>query len=121
MDGELDGLTNMLEYALGTDPNLTTSGSAPQVSTATGKLRISFTRDNATTDFTLSVMAADDLADTWSEVARSINGAPFTAIAPGTLVNELGADTVKNVETTDIVLITDPAHPKRFMRVEVKR
>jgi hypothetical protein len=67
------------------------------------------------------VIAADTLTGPWTEIARSTNGTPFTAIAPGALVNETGAGTVKNVESTDIILITDPAHPKRFMRLEVKR
>lgn len=120
-DPDKDGLNNLLEYALGSNPNGNAATAAPQVSTATGKLRIAFTRNTAATDLTLSVVAADSLTSTWSEIARSTNGAAFTAIAPGALVSESGSGTVRNVETTDIVLITDPAHPKRFMRLEVRR
>lgn len=120
-DPDKDGLNNLLEYALGSNPNSSTAASAPQVSTATGKLRIAFTRNTAATDLTISVIAADSLTGPWEEIARSTNGAAFTAIAPGALVNESGAGSVRNVEATDIVLITDPAHPKRFMRVEIRR
>lgn len=34
---------------------------------------------------------------------------------------ESGTGAVKNVQATDIYLITDPTHPKRFLRVEAKR
>jgi len=120
-DPDKDGLNNLLEYALGSNPNSSTAASAPQVSTTAGKLKIAFTRNTAATDLTLSVIAADSLTGPWSEIARSVNGAAFTAIAPGALVSESGTGTVRNVESTDIYLTTDPAHPKRFMRVEVRR
>lgn len=121
IDGDKDGLNNLLEYALGSNPNVSSASTAPQSNTDSGKLRITFTRNTAATDLTLSVIAADTLTGPWTEIARSTNGAAFTAIAPGALVSETGTGSVKNVETTDIVLVTDPAHPKRFMRVEVTR
>lgn len=67
------------------------------------------------------MITADSFTSTWSEIARSVNGAALTAIAPGALMNETGTGTVRNVESTDIVLVTDPARPKRFMRVEAER
>ena len=120
-DPDRDGLNNLLEYALGSNPNSNAASAAPEVSTATGKLKLAFTRNTDATDLILSVIAADSLTGPWSEIARSSNGAAFTAIAPGALVSEPGAGTVRNVETTDIILISDPAHPKRFMRLEVRR
>jgi hypothetical protein len=44
-----------------------------------------------------------------------------TTIVNGALVRETRTVMVRNVETTQIILIIDPAHPKRFMRMEVKR
>lgn len=120
-DPDKDGLNNLLEYALGSNPNGNSATAAPQVSTTTGKLKIAFTRNTAASDLTLSVIAADSLTGPWTGIARSTNGAAFTAIAPGALVSETGAGSVRNVESTDIVLITDPAHPKRFMRLKVER
>jgi autotransporter-associated beta strand protein len=120
-DPDKDGLSNLLEYALGSDPNNSTASGAPLVSTDTGKLRISFTRNTAATDLTISVMAADDLAADWAEIARSINGAAFTATAVGAAVNESGADNPRTVQATDIYFTSDPAHPKRFMRLEARR
>ncbi|MES2476601.1 MAG: autotransporter-associated beta strand repeat-containing protein [Verrucomicrobiota bacterium] len=120
VDGDQDGANNLLEYALGSNPNLSSASAVPHSSIDAGKLKMTFTRNSSATDLTLSVMATDDLASTWTEIARSIQGAAFTAIAPGAVVNESGSGQIKDVETTDIHLITDPAHPKRFMRLDVK-
>jgi autotransporter-associated beta strand protein len=116
VDGDRDGLVNLMEYALGIDPRFA-DPTALQGSTDGGKLRISFTRNTAATDLTIFVKAADDLSSTWTEIARSENGAAFTATAPGASVNESGDGSIKSVQATDIHLATDPAHPKRFMRV----
>lgn len=119
VDGDMDGLANLLEYALGTDPNV--FDPLPDGAIDGGKLRIAFTRNAAAADLTLSVAAADDLASAWTEIARSENGAPFMATVPEASVNESGDGDIKNVQVTDIHLTTDPAHPKRFMRVEAGR
>jgi len=74
--------TNVAIYNQFTGANSSVSSSAPQVSTTTGKLKIAFTRYAAATDLTLSVIAADSLTGPWSGIARSVNGAAFTAIAP---------------------------------------
>ena len=121
IDGDKDGLTNLIEYALGSNPNLSTTASAPQSSTDEGKLRITFTRNTAASDVTASVMAVDDIAAAWIEIARSVNGAAFTATVVGASINESGAGGIKTVQATDIYFTTDSAHPKRFMRVEVRR
>jgi autotransporter-associated beta strand protein len=120
-DPDKDGLNNLLEYALGSIPTTPNTAGAPQVSTASGKLHIAFTRNTAATDLILSVMASDALASPWAEIARSTNGNAFAATAPAATVNESGTGPTRAVETTDIHLITDPAHPKRFMRLEVAR
>lgn len=121
IDGDNDGLSNLLEYALGSDPNAADAAAAPQVSIAANKLRIAFHRNTDAADITLSVVAADDLAGPWSTIATSTNGEPFTAVASGATVEEQGAPPLKSVQAEDIYLIPDPAHPKRFMRLQVQR
>ena len=121
VDGDKDGLSNLLEYALGSDPNACDPRVAPQVATGEGKLQITFTRNAAASDLILSVLAADDLAGTWTEIARSAGGAPFETTVTGAAVSEQGSGELKAVKATDIYLIVDPAHPKRFLRLAVSR
>jgi autotransporter-associated beta strand protein len=120
-DPDHDGLANLVEYALGANPNAAGSAAAPQVGAADGKLRISFTRNTLATDVTLAVMAADSLESPWTEIASSVNGAAFTVSAAGAAVSETGDGEIAAVLATDVHFVTDPAHPRRFLRVEVRR
>ena len=123
VDGDGDGLSNLLEYGLGSNPNTSSAGSAPQVSTDAGKLKITFARNTAASDVTLAVVASDELETTWTDVALSVNGAAFstTPAGAGASVSESGAGEIKSVQATDIYLMSDPAHPRRFIRLEVRR
>lgn len=120
-DPDHDALPNLFEHALGCDPHAPSASSAPRCSTAGGRLRITFTRNTAAADITLSVVAGDDVAGPRTEVARSTHGAAFAATVPGAVVNESGSGGRGDVEAIDIFLTTDPAHPRRFMRVVVQR
>jgi autotransporter-associated beta strand protein len=121
VDGDKDGLSNLLEYALGSDPNASTAASAPQVSVTGNKLRITFQRNTAASDIQLIVTASDSLSGPWTPIASSVNGAAFTVLAAGATVQEQGSSTLRTVQAEDIYIIPDPAHPKRFMRLEVQR
>lgn len=120
-DPDKDGLNNLLEYALGTNPNANAATAAPQVSTATGKLKITFTRNTAASDITLSVCAADDLEGPWTPIATSVNGTAFIPVAADAVVTETGDPPLKSVQVEDIHIIPDPAYPRRFLRLEVVR
>jgi autotransporter-associated beta strand protein len=120
VDGDQDGLSNLLEYALGSDPNIAT-GAASQVAVASGKLTISFTRNTAATDLTLSVVGADDPAGPWTEIARSTGGAAFSVIANGATVSESSTGATRAVQVGDVYLTSDPTHPKRFLKVQASR
>ena len=121
IDGDFDGMPNLLEYALGTNPNVADAALSPQVSTAPNKLRISFTRNTAASDIVLTVVAADNLAGEWTEIARSVEGGAFTPVLAGATVSESGEGAIRDVQATDVYLVSDPAHPRRFMRLVVAR
>jgi len=121
VDGDKDGLTNLIEYALGSDPKAFNALAAPQVATEGGKLQIAFTRNTAASDLVLSVLAADDLAGLWTEIARSSGGTPFEIKVAGAGVSEQGTGALRSVKATDIYLMVDPAHPRRFLRLAVSR
>lgn len=121
VDGDADGLSNLLEYALGSDPNTSDVAVAPQVSIKDGKLKIAFNRNTAASDVILIVTAADDPGGAWNEIARSTGGAPFTVTAEGATVSETGTGLLRAVRSSDVYFTTDTAHPKRFLRLEVMR
>jgi uncharacterized delta-60 repeat protein len=119
-----NGVNNLLEYALGGDPLGSASGISilPQVARSPGNTaRIDLTRYLDRTDVTLTVQAADSLLGPWTALASSTAGAPFEVLAPGATVSESGSGNQRSVSVTDLCTINDPAHPKRFMRLEVKR
>ncbi|RYD77367.1 MAG: hypothetical protein EOP84_15610, partial [Verrucomicrobiaceae bacterium] len=80
-DRDQDGLPNLLEYVLGSDPNATIASAAPQMLLVNGKLAITFTRNVTATDVTFSVLGSDNPAGPWTELARSANGSAFTVTA----------------------------------------
>lgn len=120
-DPDGDGVSNLLERALGSDPNLSTPDAVPQVAIAGGKLTIFFACNAAATDVTLSVLGADSPSGPWTELARSTAGGPFTVVAPGATVNESDTGVTRSVQVGDIYSVSDPAHPTRFLRTRVQR
>jgi autotransporter-associated beta strand protein len=120
-DGDHDGLTNLLEYALGGNPQLAATAPLPEPKLSGGKLALTFTRTLANTDLTLTVQAGDSLAGPWTNLARSSSGAAFTGLVGGVGITESGTGATRNVEIRDPFLITDPARPRRFLRLSVTR
>ena len=116
-DTDFDGLRTLLEYATGGDPLV--AGALPAGSTVAGKLALTFPRNTAATDVTLTVQGSDNLA-TWTDLARSTAGAPMVALVGGVNVAETGAGALRTVEVRDLYLTTDPAHPRRFFRLHAQ-
>jgi hypothetical protein len=92
-DFDGDGLSNLLEYALDTIPNDSTSthgiaampiGSINQTATVlSGRLVITFTTANTTrSDVTYTVQATDDLIN-WTDLSRKVGTASWTWLAGG--------------------------------------
>lgn len=120
-DPDGNGIPNLLEYALGSNPLVADDGKQPRVSREDGRLTIRFQRNTAATDLILSVVAANELDGEWTEIARSAGGNPFVATVEGAIVNEDATTEVRPVQVTDIELITDSGNPKRFMRLDATR
>ncbi|MBC8011064.1 MAG: hypothetical protein H7067_13325 [Burkholderiales bacterium] len=108
-DPDADGLPNLLEYALGSEPLAATSA-APVViakDTVADRLTLTFPRI-ADPALTYTVRAANDPSGPWSgEGSETI----FTSTGPD--------NTVGPVTATDTAALS--AHPRRFLRLTVSR
>lgn len=119
-----NGILNLIEYALDGDPAGNATGRAilPQaIADGTNALQLEFVRYLDRNDITLTVQACDSLDGTWTDLAESVHGAPFTVLAAGATVDESGTGNARSVVAGDLYLPTDPAHPRRFMRLKVTR
>ncbi|WP_395738550.1 beta strand repeat-containing protein [Prosthecobacter sp.] len=119
-----NGICNLMEYALNGDPTgstATTSILPTASANGTNHLQLAFTRYLDRNDITLTVQGCDTLAGTWVDLAQSVNGAAFTVLASGASVNESGAGNTRAVTVGDLYLMTDPAHPQRYMRLRATR
>ncbi len=115
-DCDHDGLSNFLEFTLGTAPK--TANAPPAVGKAGGRLTVTLTRNTNATDTTISVQGADDPGGPWTDLARSTSGSVTSVLVIGAAVSESPTGTVRTVEVRDAFLMNDPAHPRRFLRVQ---
>ena len=103
-DPDADGLVNLIEYALGGDPNLRTPGPTPSL---TG---LNFTRNLTANDITLIVEATTNLVTGWSTIASNLNATGWLSL-PGVNVIDTGNGAVSVVESNSM--------PMRFYRLHV--
>lgn len=113
-DFDHDGLANILEYALGTDPTVIQSAAAYTVAVTGNRLKVSFNRVlQPDPKLTIQVSASNTLADgSWIVLAKKTGSAAWV-IASGATVTDnasTGAVTV-----TDSQVVSSQA--KRFLRV----
>lgn len=120
-DPNNNGIVNLTEYALNGDPTGTTTGTTilPHPGrSANHHLQFLFTRYTDRTDLLLTVQGSDSLTGSWTDLAQSSSGAAFVSLVTGVTASETGAGTPRAVTITDLYQVTDPAHPRRFMRLK---
>ena len=128
-DFDGDGVSNLIEYALGSDPTLTNGADGPaSLPTAlvgdsisgllSDRLSLSFNLDNPNpSDVTYVIEASDDLG-TWTTVASKTGTASWTWLGGGTSRIVISGTSPVSVKIGDIVP-ADAANPKRMMRLKV--
>ena len=118
-DYDHDGLTNLLEYALGLDPTVAGLSGLPTVTlkdyAGTMYLSMLFHRSSLATDLTYIVQGSSDLVS-WTDLATSsaggtTNGAGF--------VTETGSAPAFTVEVRDTVPYDPLTLNKRFLRLRI--
>ena len=104
-DFDHDGVSNLLEYAMGMEPGTPDAQEAPAVGTAlSGRLQLTYSRNTLATDLTYTVQGVSDLTGTWQPLFN-----------PPT--EDLGTvGTVQTLRATDTV---DPGS-RRFLRLHIR-
>ena len=115
-DPDGDGVLNLMEYALDSDPLRALPAARPVVGSMADRVPLTFRRNLLATDVTLRVEASDTLdAGTWTTLATRIGSGDWVAV-PGIAVNET---------LTGVVTITAPPPEapdgRRFFRLVVER
>jgi hypothetical protein len=110
-DPDEDGLPNILEYALRQDPLVGKRTAGPRVIRDEAGPAFVFPRYPDKQDIECDVEMSTDLM-TWTPVARSSNGAPFSVLepVPGVSITETGDD----VERTVTVRVLNPLQCVQF-------
>ena len=108
-DPDYDGIPNLLEYALGLDPNQTSVSGLPVCSSSGGYLAFTFNRQKRATDITYSVEATDDLGSSWTRIWSS-SGVPYGGGNASEQVTVLDTDSIR----------ASPTH-RRFLRLKITR
>jgi len=116
-DPDHDSISNLIEYALNLSPVSTSTTPSPQMITdETGQhLMMSLDRDPSRNDVTIEVQASDTLSGSWTTIATSIAGAPFSGSA--VIVGDDAFLGTRTVEIHDPATLAD--HPKRFLRLHI--
>ena len=131
-DFDGDGVLNLMEYALGSNPTLT-SGNHGQAALPVGVLNdsgdpllsdrysLSFTINSpAPTDLTYTVEAGDDL-ENWTPVAQSTGDSTWAWLAGGTAHTVVGTPSAGRVTIKVGDLVPQAGNPKRVMRLKVSK
>jgi uncharacterized repeat protein (TIGR03803 family) len=118
-DPDSDSLPNLVEYALGSDPNAANAAPAIGLGTFPGgkSLSLLVPRDPVKSDVTLIIEASSTLAPPWTTLATSVQGAAFSGI--GYVSGETPGSSLKSVLVRDTA--TTLSAPRRFMRLRVTR
>ncbi len=123
VDNDIDGLTNLTEYALASDPKTDVPGDRPALSRASNHPTFTFRRNTAATDLTYIIEASDSLSS-WSPLMTFTAGTGWIANTAGATVTETapsGADPDRFVAAT----VTDPTAldtiARRFIRLRVTK
>lgn len=114
-DKDLDGLGNLIEYALLTSP--TQSNPSPfTLARLPGQITLTLGRDPARSDVSVFIEASTTLTGTWTAIASSSSGGAFVPLAPEVTIGETGSGPV--AVTATVNTLSGPT--TRFFRVRVE-
>ena len=125
-DRDSDGLSTLLEYALGGDPKSRDPDLAPVLAigspdgNADGlRLSLTFKRLLDRSDIDYRVQAANSLEGEWMVIGEILGGGAPTALNGGTFIGDTPNGNTQEVTFADAVQVGDAA--RRFVRLQIER
>lgn len=112
LDFDSDGLPNLLEYALGTNPIEPEFEVVSGLESSVGSLALRFSFDPTAEGVNLIVEAGDDLQN-WNPIAETMGLGTFTVVEAGTMISQEGDETV--VGSSNLISST----LREFLRLRV--
>jgi uncharacterized repeat protein (TIGR03803 family) len=115
-DPDRDGIPNVIEYALGSEPAISSPAALPLPSVTGGYLQIVVPRIPARNDVKYYVESSNNLTDGWTVIATSTAGSPFTG--PGYVSGETVGTSTKAVS----IRLPSPvsSNPRGFLRLRAE-
>jgi hypothetical protein len=101
-DPDHDGLPNLLEYALGGDPMVASTGPLPQLNQGMAGVAIRLSRQTPHRDLKLTLQVSPHPGAGWTDAAVSTAGGPFVSVLHGINSSESGDGVARNVTLTVI-------------------
>ena len=117
-DPDRDGIANLLEYALGLDPQTSSAASLPALGTAGGYLTITFTRPLSATDVSYIVQVTSDLA-TWNDGSLYTASGDVPANAFTTQLSRTATGGIETITVRDNTAIN--AASEQCLRLKITR
>ena len=116
-DPDLDLQPSLLEYAIGSDPQVADLTPPLIVSATSPYPAAAFFRNPQATGIITTFQAATDLSTPWIDIARSTAGSTFISLTPGWTISESGP------VARPLVSLTENSFPatRRFFRLKVAR
>jgi hypothetical protein len=117
-DPDGDGMVNLLEYALGSDPLIAGAGNSVSAAVIGGHAQVSFNRNASATDLTYVLEASSDLS-TWTPVMIYTNPSGWTGAASAT---EAPPSALPPDQTLRVTIdLGTPLGTAQFVRLRVHR
>jgi len=119
-DADGDGIVNLLEYGLGSDPNTQDSVHSPTIAISAGHAQLYFHRNTSASDLTFTLEYSDSLS-TWTPIITYTTAAGWVPNVAGVAAAESAPSGVPPDEFVNVTIDIAGPLTTQFLRLSVHR